>query len=143
MIKAVNDTNVWVAGIHWNRGAGYLIRQRWAAGEFEHLTSGAILYEIIRVLREIFHYPDELLYQWYWLIITGSTYVIPKTIVNTVKDDPDDNKLLACALDGGADYLVTEDKDLHRLHNYPHVQLVNKQQFLRILENLADPHHPN
>lgn len=64
MTKAVNDTNVWVAGIHWNRGAGYLIRQRWAAGEFEHLTSGDILFEIIRVLREVFHYPDELLYQW-------------------------------------------------------------------------------
>lgn len=46
MIKAVNDTNVWVAGIHWNKGAGYLIRQRWAAGEFQHLTSSEILSEM-------------------------------------------------------------------------------------------------
>lgn len=65
-------------------------------------------------------------------------YVTPKTIINAVKDDPDDNKLLACALDGRADYLVTEDKDLHRISTYHAVQVVNKQQFLKILDTIAD-----
>jgi predicted nucleic acid-binding protein len=39
MIKSVNDTNVWVAGIHWPGGAGYLIRQHWSKGNFQHFIS--------------------------------------------------------------------------------------------------------
>ncbi len=71
MIRSVNDTNVWVAGINWDRGAGYQIRRHWEAGRFTHVISAEILYEIIRVLREVFDCPDEILYDWYWLLLTG------------------------------------------------------------------------
>jgi hypothetical protein len=74
MIKSVNDTNVWLSGINWDTGAGYLIRRHWEAGHFRHFISGEILYEIIRVLREVFEYPDEALYDWYWLLLKGSVY---------------------------------------------------------------------
>ena len=75
MIKSVNDTNVWIAGINWDRGAGYQIRLHWEARRFQHFIpstssghrSAEILHEIIRVLREVFEYPDEKLYDWYWL----------------------------------------------------------------------------
>lgn len=138
MIKAVNDTNVWIAGINWDKGAGNLIRQHWEAGDFQHFTSSAILYEILRVLREVFAYSDEQLYQWYWLILSGSVYVVPTTVVNAVKDDPDDNKFFACAIDGGANFVVSEDKDLRRIGIYNGIQIVNKQQFLALLEIEAE-----
>ena len=134
MIKSVNDTNIWIAGINWHQGAGYLIRQHWHKGHFQHFISDEILYEIIRVLREVFGYSDELLYKWYWLLLTGSEHVIPTTIVQAVKDDPDDNKFLACAVDGGADFVVSEDKDLHRIGEYKEIKILNKQQFLALLE---------
>ena len=135
MIKSVNDTNVWIAGINWDKGAGYLIRQHWTAGHFQHFISDEILYEIIRVLREVFEYSDERLYQWYWLLLAGSVYVVPTTVVNVVEDDPDDNKFLACAADGGTDFVVSEDKDLHRIGRYNSVQIVRKQEFLSMLED--------
>lgn len=128
---------VWIAGINWNKGAGYLIRQHWEAGHFQHFTSGEILFEIIRVLREVFDYSDEQLYQWYWLILAGSVYITPTTQVNVVKDDPDDNKIFACAVDGGADFVVSEDKDLHRVGTYRSIQVVKKQAFLALLEESA------
>lgn len=134
MIKSVNDTNVWIAGINWDRGAGYQIRQHWEAGDFQHFISGEILYEIIRVLREVFEYPDELLYRWFWLLLAKSVYVVPISVIAAVKDDPDDNKFLACALDGGAHLVVSEDKDLLRLGSYRSIQIVDKQSFLSILQ---------
>ena len=134
MIKSVNDTNVWVAGIHWQTGAGHQILLHWKQERFQHFISADILFEIIRLLRQVFGYPDEQLYDWYWLLITGSTFVTPRLAPNIVKEDPDDNKFIACAIEGQADYIVSEDKDLQRLGQYGQIHVVSKQGFLKILE---------
>lgn len=134
VIKSVNDTNVWIAGINWDRGVGYQIRLHWEAGRFQHLISAEILYEIIRVLREVFEYPDEKLYDWYWLLLTGSEFVVPRVTVNAIPEDPDDNKFLACAVEGDADYIVSEDHDLRRLEKYDSIDVLRKYEFLHLLE---------
>ncbi|HEY85943.1 MAG TPA: putative toxin-antitoxin system toxin component, PIN family [Chloroflexi bacterium] len=134
MIKSVNDTNIWIAGINRDTGAGYLIRRHWEDEHFQHFISSEILFEIIRVLREVFAYPDDLLYDWYWLLLKGSIYVVPTTIVNAVEADPDDNKFLACALDGEARFIVSEDRHLRSLGMYDTIQVVRKQTFLALLE---------
>jgi putative PIN family toxin of toxin-antitoxin system len=134
MIKSVNDTNIGIAGINWDRGAGYQIRLHWEAGRFQHFISAEILYEIIRVLREVFEYPDEKLYDWYWLLLAGSVFVVPRVIINVIQEDPDDNKFLACAVEGSTDYIVSEDHDLRRLGKYDSIIVLRKQEFLQVLE---------
>jgi putative PIN family toxin of toxin-antitoxin system len=99
--------------------------------------SAEILYEIIRVLREVFEYPDHILYDWYWLLLTGSELVVPRVTVEAIPEDPDDNKFLACAVEGNADFIVSEDRDLRRLGRYDSIAIVRKHQFLRILEESA------
>lgn len=106
----------------------------WEAGRFQHLISAEILYEIIRVLREVFEYPDERLYDWYWLLLTGSEFVMPRVTVNAIPEDPDDNKFLACAVEGDADYIVSEDHDLRRLEKYDSIDVLRKYEFLHLLE---------
>ncbi len=134
MIKSVNDTNVWIAGINWDRGTGYQIRLHWEARRFRHFISAEILHEIIRVLREVFEYPDEKLYDWYWLLLVGSIFVVPRVMINVIEEDPDDNKFVACAIEGGVDYIVSEDKDLQRLRRYDSITVLGKHEFLEVLE---------
>lgn len=135
MVKSVNDTNVWVAGIHWQRGAGRKILLHWQEGRFQHFISADILFEIIRVLRQVFGYSDERLYDWYWVLLAGSTFVAPRQVLNIIAEDPDDNKFITCALEGDVDYIVSEDKDLQRLGQYQTIRVADKQAFLRILES--------
>jgi len=134
MIKSVNDANVWISGINWDRGAGYQIRLHWEARRFQHYISAEILYEIIRVLREVFEYPDEKLYDWYWLLLASSVFVVPRMIINAIQEDPEDNKFLACAVEGGVDYIVSEDEDLQRLGAYDSIVVLGKVEFLEALE---------
>ena len=134
VIRSVNDTNVWIAGINWDKGVGYQIRLHWEAKRFQHFISAEILYEIIRVLREVFEYPDEKLYDWYWLLLVGSVFVIPTVTINVIQEDPDDNKFVACAIEGRADYIVSEDKDLQRLGAYDSIVVLGKHEFLEVLE---------
>ncbi len=131
---------------HEHLGVGNRVEQRrrvsnpppLGSRDFQHYVSSAILYELIRVLREVFSFPDDLLYDWYWLLLAGSVYVVPTTRVDAVRDDPDDNKFLACAIDGGADFVVSEDKDPLRIGSYESVQIVRKQVFLLLLESATD-----
>lgn len=52
----------------------------------------------------------------------------------TVCRDVKDNKFLECALDGGADYLVTADEDLLVLKRYGRTKIITADEFIEILE---------
>lgn len=51
-----------------------------------------------------------------------------------IQEDPDDNKFIACAVEGGVDYIVSEDKDLQRLETYDSIVVLGKHDFLEVLE---------
>ena len=60
--------------------------------------------------------------------------MIPRVVINVIQEDPDDNKFIACAVEGRVDYIVSEDKDLQRLKKYDSITVLGKQEFLRVLE---------
>jgi putative PIN family toxin of toxin-antitoxin system len=43
------------------------------------------------------------------------TLVNPTLKVNVVKDDPDDNCIIECAIESNSDYIITYDKHLLNL----------------------------
>ncbi len=53
-----------------------------------------------------------------------------------VVSDPKDNPVLACAVDGKANFLVTRDRHLLQLKEYEKVQIVTPEEFLQILQRL-------
>ena len=52
-----------------------------------------------------------------------------------IKADPDDDVVLASALEGEADYLVTGDKHLLLLREYHKTKIVTVKQMLALFEN--------
>ena len=62
------------------------------------------------------------------------TLVTPKKKVQVVKDDPDDDKFLEVAVEGDADYIVSQDKHLLKIEELEGVKIVNPWKFLRMLD---------
>jgi uncharacterized protein len=56
--------------------------------------------------------------------------VIPRRRVNAVKEDPDDNRILECALAAGADVIVSGDGHLLRLTEYEGIAILTPRAFL-------------
>jgi predicted nucleic acid-binding protein len=56
---------------------------------------------------------------------------------NLITADPDDNKFVDCALNAGADYIVTNDHHFNILKTlgFPPVKVVNIETFKSILNN--------
>ena len=130
MIRAVPDTNIWVASILW-RGNPYRIWKLGQKREVVLITSLAILAELARVLREYFDFSDEEAYEWHQRIGENTEIVRPTRWVNAVPDDPDDNKFVECALEGRAQYIISRGDDLLRLEQYEGILIVNDGEFLR------------
>ena len=96
---------------------------------------------------EIFMEYEELLARFYSRQITG--YILnflfysPNTLMitpyfqwNLISSDPDDNKFVDCALNAGADYIVTNDQHFNILKsiNFPSIKVINLKTFKNILK---------
>jgi uncharacterized protein len=132
MTRATHDTNVWVGGIRW-RGNAYQIIQRGESRAYTIVTSHTLLHELMRVLRQAFAFSDDLAYEWYARIHRFAEVIKPTILLNVITRDPDDNRVLECAVAGQCEYIVSRDRDLLDLKQYDEIEIVNVEQFLETL----------
>lgn len=142
--RTVVDTNVFVSAMLFKRGNPYALQRSWYANAFELLLSDDHQAELIDVFgrpriiqryRVLAHDLAEL-----FSGLAEATRVQPSPSVPVRLRDPKDVKILAAALGGGADYLVTGDADLLEHRHSPrlgNLRIMTVTEFLAILEGLA------
>jgi len=67
-------------------------------------------------------------------LLKYSTLVEDPPIPNVIDEDSDDNKILATALAGKADYIISGDTHLLTLKNYRGIEIVTPKRFCEIAE---------
>ncbi|MBU4190624.1 MAG: putative toxin-antitoxin system toxin component, PIN family [Candidatus Thermoplasmatota archaeon] len=131
MIRAVIDTNVFISSFI-TYGKSRKVLDKVFAGKIRLLTSPAILLEFEEVLsREKFGLTRTQVQRIVSLLIHSSEVIESKTKIILITEDPDDNKLLECAIDGRAKYIITGDKHLLKIRKYKNIRIVNPNSFLR------------
>jgi len=134
--RVVLDTNVWVS-IFFNKVLGEEFEELLESGRIEVFVSEDILKEVARVLE----YPKikrvlesagvtsrDVLEE----ILRVSSVVNPKEKLDVVAEDPDDDKFLECAVECGAEYLVSGDKHLLKVGEYRGIKVVPAREFLKM-----------
>ncbi len=138
-MKIVLDANVYVSGLLTQRGNANQILAYWQDNRFELLVSLEIITELSRVLRyphlvKIHKKSDAEIQRFIHLIQKHTTLVEPVEKV-AVSADESDNRYIECALDGGADYLVTGDKKhLLPIGVYRGIKIVSPVVFLALAQ---------
>jgi hypothetical protein len=61
------------------------------------------------------------------------------TVHGVVKDDPDDDMLFATALEGGAQYIISEDRHVRRVKEWQGIKIMNRDAFMKELDRLGVP----
>jgi len=125
------DSNIYVSALEFGGICARLIGMA-RAGDLRVDVSEPIIAEVIAVLREDFHWEPYRLHDARQRITALGNFVTPTKTVEAVKDDPDDNRVLECALQAGSDSIVTRDKDLLRLKEYEGISIVTPSQFLEL-----------
>jgi putative PIN family toxin of toxin-antitoxin system len=125
-------------------GVADQIRRAWQEGRFILLTSPPLLAEFRRVLtypklrRLVRLSPDEeeaLLR----LLVEGAEITAGTLQVQMIEADPSDNAVVACAIEGHANYIVSGDAHLLSLHEYAGIPIITAREFLGVLERESPP----
>ncbi|MBC8232788.1 putative toxin-antitoxin system toxin component, PIN family [bacterium] len=136
--KAVVDTNIFVSGTISPHGIARKILDAIRLEKFILVTSEKINEEILEVLHREHIYPkygltERIIDDICALLYEGSKLVQRLYIVEGIVSNSDDDKFLACALEGKADYIISSDEHLLNLKYFHGIQIVNPIDFWEIL----------
>lgn len=138
MLSAVLDTNVLASGALTSSSIPRQLLNEWKNGYFKLYISNFILEE----LKEVFEKP------FFKRLITKrdmddfvsllETDAIPVQLIINVKEiatHPEDDFILATAVNAKAEYLVTGDRHLQDLKQFKGINIVSPRTFSEIIED--------
>ena len=132
-IAATFDTNILLSGVGW-RGNPYRCLESARAGIVEGVTCKEWLNELAEKLQARLNFADAQVTD---TVADLLTFLRMVTITNTLKvleTDPDDDKVLECAVVGGATHIVTGDRrHLLPLGSYQGIPIVTASAFLTLV----------
>lgn len=133
-MRVVYDTSVLVTIVS-RRNLILLLQADVMLGKVSMVTSSYILDELERVLTSKLHMTKQQAKTRANLVSRVADLVRPKSIIpvsRDIKDDP----MLATAITGTAEYLVTLDKDLLILKRHLDIQILRPEDFTKVIASL-------
>lgn len=143
MTRAVLDTNVLVSALIVTYGKPAQIIGYASEGKFVLVISKEIIRETDvslhrKHIQKRFHPSDDVIEAFLNKLRALGQFVEIRDLENVVPEDPPDNVIFACAVEGNAEYLVSGNRHLLKLDGYRGIKMVTPAHFLEILKRLAD-----
>lgn len=135
-IRAVLDTNVFVsAALSKNPSSPTReVIDRWKRGEFMLLICTPLAEEIVEKLQDHGIDAGKVGILVEMLANLAEWVEVPPEKIEALLSDPDDNVVVACAVEGGANYLVTYDPHFDSLQgDYRGIEILKAIPFLEVL----------
>jgi len=129
-IKVILDTNIFVSGFGWD-GKPEAILALLKDGYLTNYITAEIFEELKRVISyPKLKFPESLQNKILEFVFFHSIFVEPNESISAIKDDPDDNKFLECAVSANAEFIISGDPHLLALKRYGMVEILNADMFL-------------
>ena len=132
--RVVLDTNVYYSALHTSESSLALL---FAAGlqerKYRLVVSPFIIHELHTKLMERFLWEEARALVVIKQIVHAAELVKPDTVPQVITDDVSDNHILACAIAGRADFIISGDRHLLNLKEYEGIVIERPVDFLRTL----------
>lgn len=134
----VLDTNVIISALLSPTGPPAGIIDHWEVGQFDVVTSPSLLGELERALqyprvRKYLKRSPEEVARFTQSFRRAASVVEPQFTLHVIEDDPADNRVLECAVAGGASYIVTGNNHLLKIKSYREIVILKPAGFLTVV----------
>jgi putative PIN family toxin of toxin-antitoxin system len=133
-MKVVLDTNCLLPAV-FPRSIYHWVWKSFRRSDFTLCYTHEIIAEYEELLSKL--YPLEMAENVMLLLLNSRNVeqVIPYYKWNLISGDPDDNKFVDCALNAGADYIVSNDKHFNILKSidFPKINVIGIDTFKHIV----------
>ena len=133
-MRVVLDTNVYISAAILGRVCEEII-QTCRFSDLEVFISKDIINEIKNKLSHKFLWQDDQINVFLESIMEFCEIVQVDEKISHIKDDPDDDKILECAVSADCDYIISGDKHLLKLRSYKTIRILNPADFLLMLRD--------
>jgi uncharacterized protein len=133
-MRVVIDTNVWLSALLWG-GQPNLIIKLIEKQQIQAISSENILMELTEILQKpkLQKRLDQLQLSADEVVIIAKrlmTMVVIEEVIIPELRDPKDQMVLATAIAGDVQVVISGDKDLLVLHSYVNISILLPQEFL-------------
>jgi uncharacterized protein len=138
-VRIVLDTNVLVSALLSPGSVPGIVLSRWTTDSYEMLVSEPLLAEYLRVLerprlQDKHRKEQKEIHALIARFRVDGVLVEPDTGIRVVRADPDDDIVVATAVAGEADYIVSGDRHLLELGILEGIRVVTPAVLLVIFE---------
>jgi len=138
--RAVLDTNVFVSSALSKNPSSPTreVIDRWKRGEFVLLICTSLADEVVEKLLDHSVNTEKVEALVKTLASLAEWVEVPAEKIEALLSDPDDNVVIACAVEGKANYLVTYDPHFDLLNGeYRGVKVIKAIPFLEVLRTMT------
>ena len=130
MLRVVVDTNVYISAIFWGGKPRHVI-DLGRDGKIQIFTSEDIEQEILDKLMTKFGMNSDDAGRVMADFSTFTKLIRVSRRIHVVKDDPDDDKFIECAVECNAEFIISGDKHLLNMRKYEGIDIMNVATFLK------------
>ncbi len=131
-MKLILDTNVFVSGIFFS-GPPFKIIDYWRRGNVSLMISPDIIDGYQRISEKLsIQFPEVELEPWIELLMLKAKLIDAPPFLESVCEDPDDDKFLACAVASKANVIVSGDKHLLAVSGHQGITVLTPRTFVNI-----------
>ena len=130
--RVVFDTNIFISALIFG-GNPRMCLELAKEGSVQLFSSRAILLELADKLRQKFDWKNDDIVDVIEGVATIATIVRPMQAIHLIKQDPADNRILECAQEARADFIISGDKKhLLSLKKFKKTQIISAKEFLEM-----------
>src|SRR3989344_2229727 len=133
-MNVVFDTNILISATLWDGSVSQKLFLKLIETKTDIFSSAEILLEYKQVLKRDFDiYTDKEIENITEKVVSSLKLIEPNKKENAVKEDPDDNKIIDCAVASNSNYIVTYDNHLLKLKDYKQIKITKPEELLKLL----------
>ena len=133
MMVVTFDTNVLLSATLWDGSVAQKLLFDIIRQGIKICSTTEILSEYQEILKRDFDFSDVEVSEMMEKVLVFVTLVSPQTKIKAVKDDPDDDIILECALESESKYIITYDKHLLNLKEFRGIRIIRPEEARAVL----------
>jgi uncharacterized protein len=136
-MKVVIDTNIFVSSFSSNSDFHDIFKSL-VEGKYQLLVSNAMMLEYGEIMARKYGEAGGLVFEEILRTAPNVIHSEPFIDWKIITQDPEDDKFANCAICGGADFIVTNDKHYNVVNDneFPPMRVIKMAEFQKILRGL-------
>ena len=130
-MKVTVDANFLISATQWGYSVAHKLLKKFILSGVIIFTTQDILDEAAEVFERDFEYSKNEAKNIIKKILLFAKLIEPKQKIDIIKDDPDDNKVIECAIESSSDFIITYDRHLLKLKVYKRIKIIKPEEILK------------